>query len=101
MLQQKLNNHAITITILFFRDFDRFGCEKIEGNYCICFIENSSDREVINGLTRAIQLYRCGANIKKSNLFALMRDDDILNIAKFFTLYGKEIEDLQSNRIRE
>jgi hypothetical protein len=30
-----------------------------------------------------------------------MRDDDILNIAKFFTLYGKEIEDLQSNRIRE
>jgi len=30
-----------------------------------------------------------------------MRDDDILNIAKIFTLYGKEIEDPQSSRRKE
>ena len=67
------------------RSVDHIGCDKIEGLFCICFIENCTTIDVTN-LQQTIQIVRGTSNRKET--FTLMRDRDLKIFTDFFLKYS-------------
>ena len=67
------------------RSVDHIGCDRIDGLFCICFIENCTPTDVTN-LQQTIQIVRGTSNRKET--FTLMRDRDLKIFADFFLKYN-------------
>jgi hypothetical protein len=77
----------------FCRSFEKYGCEKIEGKYCICFIENPN-QVLIDKITHVMKIYRGEkSSYRDDNTFILMTDLDISIISEFLIRYGKSLEE--------
>jgi hypothetical protein len=70
------------------RQTDSFGCEKIEGKFCVCYINNITEADLTN-ITQAIKIYRGLSD--RENAFNLLRDRDVFIITEFFSRYGSQI----------
>ena len=66
--------------------------EKIDEEYCICFIPNVQEAEV-KILQQAIEIYRKGPNCQDIpiNRLSVSRPRDFFILSEFFTRYGSII----------
>jgi hypothetical protein len=77
---------------IFYRNDPYVGCEKIDEEYCICFIPNVQEAEV-KILQQAIEIYRKGPNCQDIpiNRLSVFRPRDFFILSEFFTRYGSII----------
>ena len=66
------------------RNVDHIGCDRIDGLFCICFIEDCTSTDITN-LQQSISILKGDLNRKET--FTLMRDRDLKIFAEFFLKY--------------
>ena len=74
-----------------FRIDNYVGCEKIEDQFCICFIPDINQEE-IKILKQAIEIFRKGPNTDNIiDKFTVFRPRDFFILTEFFSRYGPNI----------
>ncbi len=75
---------------IFYRNNPKVGCEKIDEEYCICFIPNVQEAEV-KILKQAIEIYRKGPNCQDIpiNRLSVFRPRDFFILSEFLLVMGQ------------